>query len=214
MAAVAELGSLRRVSRDSIHHRFCRCLFSCSLRFAPTHRLGLVGRLGGFLSHGWRLMARTLTLLSIMQRLCQPGLLRLFTSAVEQYSGFRRQSGGAVAAVTLVAGPSPRQRGSTMDHETPNHARECVKTRVQSFSRTKTGSNHPRRKEKCVISEIAFSHRKVGTDTLEWSLQIPQRGRMRYTITRNEKDEWFEVGETSQEDQTWRKFFEMTLRKK
>ena len=54
---------------------------------------------------------------------------------------------------------------------------------------------------------------KVGTDTLEWSLQIPQRGRMRYTITRNEKGEWFEVGEMSQEDHTWHKFFEMTLRK-
>jgi hypothetical protein len=54
---------------------------------------------------------------------------------------------------------------------------------------------------------------KVGTNTLEWSLQIPQRGRMRYTITRNEKGEWFEIGEMSQEDQTWRKFFEMTLRK-
>jgi hypothetical protein len=54
---------------------------------------------------------------------------------------------------------------------------------------------------------------KVGTDTLEWSLQIPQRGQMRYTITRNEKGEWFEIGEMSQEDQTWRKFFEMTLRK-
>jgi hypothetical protein len=54
---------------------------------------------------------------------------------------------------------------------------------------------------------------KVGPATLEWSLQIPQRGRMRYTITRNERGEWFEIGEMSQEDQTWRRFFEMTLRK-
>jgi len=54
---------------------------------------------------------------------------------------------------------------------------------------------------------------KVGTDTLEWSLQIPKRGQMRYTITRNEKGEWFEIGEMSQEDQTWRKVFEMTLQK-
>ncbi len=54
---------------------------------------------------------------------------------------------------------------------------------------------------------------KVGTNTLEWSLQIPQRGQMRYTITRNEKGEWFEIGEMSQADQTWRKFFEMTLQK-
>jgi hypothetical protein len=54
---------------------------------------------------------------------------------------------------------------------------------------------------------------KVGTDTLEWSLQIPQRGRMRYTIMRNDKGEWFEIGEMSQEDGTWHKFFEMTLQK-
>ena len=54
---------------------------------------------------------------------------------------------------------------------------------------------------------------KVGTNTLEWSFQIPQRGQMRYTITRNEKGEWFEIGEMSQEDKTWRKFFEMTLQK-
>ena len=54
---------------------------------------------------------------------------------------------------------------------------------------------------------------KVGTDTLEWTLEIPQRGRMRYTITRNEKGEWFEIGEMIQENQTRHKFFEMTLRK-
>src|SRR5436190_3901602 len=54
---------------------------------------------------------------------------------------------------------------------------------------------------------------KVGNDTLEWTLEIPQRGRMRYTITRNEKGEWFEIGEMIQEDQTRHKFFEMTLRK-
>ena len=54
---------------------------------------------------------------------------------------------------------------------------------------------------------------KVGTDTLEWGLQIPQRGRMRYTIKLNEKGEWFEVGEMTQDGQTWQKFFEMTLQR-
>ena len=54
---------------------------------------------------------------------------------------------------------------------------------------------------------------KVGTDTLEWTLEIPQRGRMRYTITRNKEGEWLEVGEMIREDQTRHKFFEMTLRK-
>jgi Protein of unknown function (DUF1579) len=54
---------------------------------------------------------------------------------------------------------------------------------------------------------------KVGTNTLEWGLEIPQRGRMRYTIKRNEKGEWFEVGEMTQDGQTWQKFFEMTLQR-
>ena len=54
---------------------------------------------------------------------------------------------------------------------------------------------------------------KVGTDTLEWTLEIPQRGRMRYTITRNKEGEWVEFGEMIKEDQTRHKFFEMTLRK-
>lgn len=54
---------------------------------------------------------------------------------------------------------------------------------------------------------------RVGKDSLEWTLEIPKRGRMRYTITRNEKGEWFEVGEMIQDDQTRHKFFEMTLRK-
>ena len=54
---------------------------------------------------------------------------------------------------------------------------------------------------------------KVGTNTLEWGLEIPQRGRMRYTIKLNEKGEWFEVGEMTQDGQTWQKFFEMTLQR-
>ena len=54
---------------------------------------------------------------------------------------------------------------------------------------------------------------KVGTDSLQWTLQIPQRGRMQYTLKRNEKGEWFEVGEMIQADQTRHKFFEMTLQK-
>ncbi len=54
---------------------------------------------------------------------------------------------------------------------------------------------------------------EVGTNTLEWGLEIPQRGRMRYTIKRNEKGEWCEVGEMTRDGQTWQKFFEMTLQR-
>jgi hypothetical protein len=54
---------------------------------------------------------------------------------------------------------------------------------------------------------------QVRTDSLEWGLDIPQRGRMRYTLTLNENGEWFEVGEMTQDGQSWHKFFEMTLRR-
>jgi len=54
---------------------------------------------------------------------------------------------------------------------------------------------------------------KVGTSTLEWGIEIPQRGRVRYTIKLNEKGKWFEVGEMMQDGQTWQKFFEMTLQR-
>ena len=54
---------------------------------------------------------------------------------------------------------------------------------------------------------------KVGVNTLEWGMEVPQRGRMRYTIKLNEKGEWFEVGEGTKDGQTWHKFFEMTLQR-
>jgi hypothetical protein len=54
---------------------------------------------------------------------------------------------------------------------------------------------------------------KVDTHALEWGLEIPQRGRMRYTIKLNDKGEWFEIGEMSQDGQKWNKFFEMTLQR-
>jgi hypothetical protein len=54
---------------------------------------------------------------------------------------------------------------------------------------------------------------KVASDTVMWELQIPQRGRMRYTIKRKENGGWFEVGEFSQDNESWEKFFEMTLQK-
>jgi hypothetical protein len=54
---------------------------------------------------------------------------------------------------------------------------------------------------------------KVGKNTLEWGFEIPNFGRMRYTLKLNEKGEWFEVGEVSQDGQSWRQIFEMTLQR-
>jgi hypothetical protein len=54
---------------------------------------------------------------------------------------------------------------------------------------------------------------RVGTNSFEWGLEIPQVGRMRYTIKLNEKGEWYEVGEMSRDSQTWNKVLEMTLQR-
>jgi len=53
----------------------------------------------------------------------------------------------------------------------------------------------------------------VGERTFQWALDVPNMGTTRYTIVLNEKGEWFEIGEMSRDGKTWRKFFEMTLRK-
>ncbi len=54
---------------------------------------------------------------------------------------------------------------------------------------------------------------KVGTNALEWGLQLSQRGQIRYTIKLDEQGEWFEVGEMTQDGKTWQKFFELTLQR-
>jgi hypothetical protein len=53
---------------------------------------------------------------------------------------------------------------------------------------------------------------KVGDRTLQWAVDAPGIGTMRYTIRLNEKGAWFEIGEMSKNGVDWRKFFEMTLR--
>jgi hypothetical protein len=52
---------------------------------------------------------------------------------------------------------------------------------------------------------------KVGDGSVEWGFRIPEFGEVRYTIRLNEKGQWFEIGEVSQNGKDWRKFFEMTL---
>ena len=52
---------------------------------------------------------------------------------------------------------------------------------------------------------------KAGANVLEWGMQLSPRGQIRYTIKLNQRGEWFEVGEMSQDGQTWQKFLEMTL---
>jgi len=52
---------------------------------------------------------------------------------------------------------------------------------------------------------------KVGDGQLVWGMKVPQFGDVRYTIKRDDKGRWFEVGEVSRDGKDWRKFFEMTL---
>jgi hypothetical protein len=47
-----------------------------------------------------------------------------------------------------------------------------------------------------------------------WGYDDPRRGEVRYTITLSESGEWVEVGDSSQDGETWTRFFEMKLAKR
>ncbi len=47
----------------------------------------------------------------------------------------------------------------------------------------------------------------------QWGFQPAPALHMRYTVKLNDKGEWFEIGEMSQDGTSWRKFHEMTLQK-
>jgi hypothetical protein len=54
---------------------------------------------------------------------------------------------------------------------------------------------------------------KVDTDSVEWGLEISPGRRVRYMLKRNQKDEWVEIGDMTEDGKTWRRFFEMTLQR-
>ena len=53
----------------------------------------------------------------------------------------------------------------------------------------------------------------VAEKSLVWGFRDPRAGQIRFTIKLDGAGRWFEIGETSRDGQTWRKFFEMTLQK-
>ena len=55
-----------------------------------------------------------------------------------------------------------------------------------------------------------FEGKILDDGAFQWGMEMPQ-GTIRYIITRNDAGQWFEVGEMSQDGETWRQFFEMTL---
>lgn len=54
---------------------------------------------------------------------------------------------------------------------------------------------------------------KVDEGALEWGFPTSRTGRVRFTIKLDEKGRWFEIGEMTQDGETWRQFFEMTLQR-
>ena len=52
----------------------------------------------------------------------------------------------------------------------------------------------------------------TGDQSLQWFLKVPGRT-IRYTLTINEKGQWFEIGEFKTGEDSWYKFLEMTLDK-
>jgi hypothetical protein len=46
-----------------------------------------------------------------------------------------------------------------------------------------------------------------------WGFDTPQGGKIRYTITIDEKGQWREIGEFSRDGKQWMGFFDMTLHK-
>ena len=53
----------------------------------------------------------------------------------------------------------------------------------------------------------------VAEKSLVWGFRDPRAGQIRFTIKLDSAGRWVEIGETSRDGQTWRKFFEMTLQK-
>jgi len=54
---------------------------------------------------------------------------------------------------------------------------------------------------------------EAGANTATWGFDTPQGGKVRYTISLNDKGQWYEVGEFSRDGKQYMKFFEMTLTK-
>lgn len=53
---------------------------------------------------------------------------------------------------------------------------------------------------------------EVSEGRVVWGYEDPRLGTVRYTITRTDADEWYEVGDASRDSgETWRRFFEMRL---
>jgi len=52
----------------------------------------------------------------------------------------------------------------------------------------------------------------TGTNAAQWGFETPM-GKIRYTITLNDKGQWVEVGEFTRDGKQWMKMMEMTLTK-
>ena len=54
---------------------------------------------------------------------------------------------------------------------------------------------------------------RMTNDGFQWTLPKTRMGAIRYTLHHTAAGAWHEIGETSTDGKTWRKFFEMTLKR-
>jgi len=124
--------------------------------------------------------------------------------AVHVVESVERKLGGAIL---LIEG-----KGTAVDHETgeENVVHEALAILGHDAAKGyhmrafRTGSGH-------IDPDVS-----VEEGTMVWGFDIPGgAGQIRYTITLNDKAQWFEVGEFSRDKgETWVQFFEMTLDRK
>lgn len=63
-------------------------------------------------------------------------------------------------------------------------------------------------------SDIAPYWREVAEGVWEWGFEVAQGGKIKYTLSLNEKGQWVEQGEYSPDGSTWYQSFNMVLDKK
>jgi hypothetical protein len=65
------------------------------------------------------------------------------------------------------------------------------------------------KKGESIQSEIVFIEEKI----FQWNMDVPNQGKVRFTVDFRTKNKWIEIGEFSRDGENWMKFLEMNLSK-
>ncbi|MFD2823368.1 hypothetical protein ACFS5M_06780 [Lacinutrix iliipiscaria] len=65
------------------------------------------------------------------------------------------------------------------------------------------------KKGEFIQSEIVLIEDKI----IQWNMDIPNRGKVRFTVNFNTENKWLEIGEFSRDGTNWMTFLEMNLEK-